>query len=60
MAILEIAARKEEDFHGDNYLSHQPDAGYTASHLAVGVYSIAESRASKGWTGAALGGVTTR
>ena len=60
VAIVEIAAREEEDFHGDNYLLHLPDVGYTPSLHALGVYNVAASRPRNGWTGAALGGVTTR
>ena len=60
VAPLETGIDIEEDFHCDLYMSHLPDAGYTPSLPAVGVYNAAASRPRNGWTGAALGGVTTR
>ena len=61
VALLVTAARIDEYLHGDNYMLHLPDAGYTPSPLGcLGVYSIAESRASKGWTRSDLGGVQLR
>ena len=60
MAPLETGIDIDEDFHGDRYMSHLPDAGYTPSLPPVGAYSVAASRRRRVRTGAALGGVTTR
>ena len=60
MAPSEIGIDIDEDFHGDLCMSHLPDAGYTPSLPAVGVYNVAASRPRNGWTGSALDGVITR
>ena len=53
VALLETGIDIDEDFHGDLYMPHLPDAGYTPSLLVAGVYNVAASRPRNGWTGAA-------